>query len=131
MKKILNKIISFFTLKRIIKIFICLFACTFILCVAIHYSLTYLIQSQGVKNKIVTFADEKMNLELDFNKLSANIFYFSLDDVKIKIKGDTKDFFYVKEITLYFAPIRLLFGKIHIFRIGILNPNIVISKNSD
>ena len=129
MEKILNKILSFFTLKRIIILLVCLITAGCIFCVVVHYSLTYILQSEGVKNKITSFADEQMNLELNFDKISANLFYFSLNDVKVKIKGDSKDFVFIKEITLYFAPLRLLFGKVHVFRIGVLKPSITIYKN--
>gem|GEM_PF-1403026 len=130
-KKILNKFLSFFTLKRIIILFVCLFAASFIFCVTLHYTLTHILQSEGIKNKITSFADEKMNLELNFDKISANLFYFSLNDVEVKIKGDSKDFVFIKEITLYFAPLRLLFGKLHVFRISILKPQITISKGQE
>ena len=129
MKKILSKVISFFTLKRIFKFFISLIVCLCIFCIFVHYSLTHILQSNHVKDRIISFANEQMNLELDFDRISAILFYFSLNDAEVKIKGDSKDFVFIKEITLYFAPLRLLFGKIHIFRISILKPQITISKN--
>ena len=131
MKNLLNKIVSFFTLKRIIKIFICLIVCLFVFLVTFHYALTYILQTNNVKDKILSFASEQMNLDLDFNKISANLFYFSLNNVNVRIKDNPNDFFFVKEITFYFAPIRLLFGKLHVFRIGISNPQIVLIKDSN
>jgi len=129
MKKLLTKFLYFWTLKKIIILFICLITAIFVFCIAVHYSLTYILQTERIKNKITSFADEQLNLQLDFNNISANLFYFSINNVNIKIKDEPKSFVSINEITFYFAPIRLLFGKIHVFRISISKPSITISKD--
>ncbi len=116
-------------LKKILKICGYIFVGVCILLILAEISLRFILPSESVKTKILTYLSQTTGADIKAGKISASLFGIKINNVSADVSGD--NLFSCKNLQIKLNPFRLLILQLYASKIVIYEPSLKIVHNQD